>query len=104
MIHHIYKRSHNLSKVSKPSWLQLGFPHMYQTDILEILDMFTRLGVKDERMNDALDILISKQNDDGKWVLESTFNGRFLANIEQKGKPSKWITLNALKVLKRYYL
>jgi hypothetical protein len=24
-----------------------------------------------------------------------------LTNIEQKGKPSKWVTLNALKVLKR---
>jgi hypothetical protein len=54
-------------------------------------------------MKDAVDILISKQENDGKWILERTFNGRFLTNIEQKGKPSKWITLNALKVLKRYY-
>jgi hypothetical protein len=103
LVHHIYKRSHNLSKLSLPSWLQLSFPHMYQTDILEILDILTRLGYKDERMQDAVDILISKQNKDGKWILERTFNGRFITNIEQKGEPSKWITLNALKVLKRYY-
>ena len=37
-----------------------------------------------------------------KWILENTFNGRFIANIEQKGKPSKWITLKALQVLKFY--
>ena len=103
LIHHIYKRSHNLSKVSKPSWLQLSFPHMYQTDILEILDILLRLGVKDKRMKDAVDILKSKQDEQCRWNLERTFNDRFLVRIENKGKPSKWITLNALKVLKKYY-
>jgi len=37
------------------------------------------------------------------WLLEATFNGRFQVNIEQKGKPSKWVTLNALRALKRYF-
>lgn len=54
-------------------------------------------------MQDAIDILISKQNKNRTWNLERTFNGRFLTNIETKGKPSKWITLNVLKVLKKYY-
>jgi hypothetical protein len=103
LMHHIYKKSHNLSKVSIPSWLQLGFPHMYQCDILEILDILTRLGYHDKRMQDAVDIVISKQNSNGKWVLERTFNGRFQVDIERKNKQSKWITLNALKVLKRIY-
>jgi hypothetical protein len=103
LIHHIYKRSHNLEKVSLPSWLKLSFPHMYQTDILEILDILTKLKYKDDRMNDALKILISKQDNQGKWNLERTFNDRFLVRIENKGKSSKWITLNAIKVLKRYY-
>jgi len=101
--HHIYKRSHDLSRVSKPSWLQFGFPLMWQTDILEILGILTKLGFKDQRMQEAVDLVISKQDDHGRWNLESTFNGRFQVNIEQKGKPSKWITLNALKVLKRFY-
>ena len=102
LIHHIYKRSHDLSKKSKPGWLRLGFPLMYQTDILEILDILTRLGIKDERMQDAMDIVVSKQDDQGRWILENTFNGRFITNIETKGKPSKWITLNAIRVLKKY--
>ncbi len=101
--HHIYKRSHDLSRVSKPGWLRLGFPLMYQTDVLEILEILTRLGYHDERMQEAIDLLISKQDNQGRWKLESTFNGRFQTNIEQKGKPSKWITLNALKVLKNFY-
>jgi len=103
LLHHIYKRSHDLSKKSKPGWLHLGFPLMYQTDILEILDILTSLHIKDDRMQDAMDIVVSKQDDQGRWILEDTFNGRFITNIETKGKPSKWITLSALRVLKRYY-
>ena len=76
---------------------------MYQTDVLEILGILTSLGYKDERMQEAVDLVVSKQDEHGRWELKNTFNGRFQTNIEQKGKPSKWITLNALKVLKRYY-
>jgi hypothetical protein len=54
-------------------------------------------------MQEALELLISKQDEQGRWKLESTYNGRFQVNIEQKGKPSKWITLNALRVLKGFY-
>ena len=102
--HHIYKRSHDLKLVAKPGWLKFGFPLMYQTDALEILGILTKLGYKDERMQEAIDVLISKQDNQGRWKLENTFNGRFHVNIEQKGKPSKWITLNALRVLKRFYV
>ena len=101
--HHIHKRSHNLNRVSKPGWLRFGFPLMYQTDVLEILEILTRLGYEDKRMEEAMDLVTSKQDDQGKWKLEKTFNGRFQVNIEQKGKPSKWITLNALKALKWFY-
>jgi len=102
--HHVYKRSHDLKLVAKPGWLKFGFPLMYQTDALEILGILTKLGYKDERMQEAIDVLISKQDNQGRWTLENTFNGRFHVNIEQKGKPSKWITLNALRVLKRFYV
>ncbi len=40
LIHHIFKRSHNLSKTSKPGWLKFSFPLMYQTDVLEIFRYF----------------------------------------------------------------
>jgi hypothetical protein len=103
LIHHIHKRSHDLTRVSKPGWRRFGFPLMYQTDVLEVLGILTKLGYKDKRMQEAVDLVISKQDDQGRWKLESTFNERFQVNIELKGEPSKWITLNALKVLKRFY-
>lgn len=101
--HHIYKRSHDLSKVSKPGWLRFGFPLMYQTDVLELLGVLTSLGCKDERLQDAVGLVLSKQDDGGKWRLENTFNGRFQTDIETKGASSKWVTLNALKALKNFY-
>ncbi|MGD0954779.1 MAG: nitrogen fixation protein NifH [Methanotrichaceae archaeon] len=101
--HHVHRRSHNLSQISKPGWLRFGFPLMYGTDILEILGILTKLGCRDERMQEAIDVVVSKQDSVGIWKLANTFNGKFLVDVEEKGKPSKWITLNALRVLKGYY-
>jgi hypothetical protein len=67
-----------------------------------VVDLLVELGIKDERMEDAVRIIASKQDDRGRWSLESTLNGKFWVNIETKGVPSKWITYRALKVLKRH--
>jgi hypothetical protein len=101
--HHVHKRSHDPAQVSKPGWLRFGFPLMYQTDALEILGILTGLGCRDERMREAVEAVVSRQDASGRWKLASTFNGRFQIDIEEKGEPSKWVTLNALRVLKRYY-
>jgi len=103
LIHHIHKRSHNLNHVSKPGWLRFGFPLMYQTDALEILGILTKLGYNDKRMQEAIDLVVSKQDRQGRWKLENTFNDRFQVSIERKGKQSKWITFKALEALKRFY-
>jgi len=76
---------------------------MYQDDILEILDILTRLDVRDPRMQAAVDIIIRNQDRQGRWKLENAFNGWFVTDIEKKGEPSKWITLRALRVLKRCF-
>jgi hypothetical protein len=38
--------------------------------------------------------------DDGqaRWVMRNSLNGKMLADVEAKGKPSKWLTLRAFKV------
>ena len=103
LIHHVYKRSHNLKRLSKPGWKKFGFPLMYQTDVLEILGILTRLGYRDERMQEAIDLMVSKQDNQGRWKLENALNGKFIVDIEENDKPSKWVTLNAIRVLKRFY-
>ncbi len=103
LIHHIFKHSHDLSKTSKPGWLKFSFPLMYQTDLLEILDILTELGINDRRMDEAIGIIIAKQDDMGRWKAENTSNtDRLLIPLEQKDKQSKWITFRAIRVLKRY--
>jgi hypothetical protein len=101
--------NHRIHKRSQPpitgrfKWLEFGFPLLWSIDVLEVLGLLTKLGYKDKRMQEAMDIMVSKQNSEGKWILENTFNGRFQTSIERKGKQSKWITLNALRVLKQFY-
>jgi hypothetical protein len=103
LIHHIYKRSHNLNRTSKPGWLKFGFPLMYQADALEILDILTGLGIKDSRMDDAVNIVLKKQDDMGRWRMENTYcSDRLLIPMVQKDEQSKWITLRAIRILKRY--
>lgn len=102
LIHHLYKRSRNLDEISRPGWLRLGFPLMYQTDILELLGIFASLGRWDPRLLDALRILQGKMSADGRWNLEQTYNGKMLVRIEQKGTTSRWITLKARQVLQHF--
>jgi hypothetical protein len=98
--HHLYRRSHDLTRVAKPAWLLFSFPWMYHTDALEMALILVRLGCRDPRMQDAVDLILSKQDDQGRWILEQSCNKRMLAPIEQEGQPSRWVTLNALRVLK----
>ncbi len=100
--HHIFKRSHDLSKDVKPKWVKFGFPTMWDGDALEVFGILARLGFQDSRMRDAAEFILSKQDSCGRWALENTYNGRFRVDIEKKGKPSKWVTLLALKALKPY--
>jgi hypothetical protein len=98
-----YLRNPDGTRKEKAGWKRFGFPLFYQSDILEVLDTLTRLGAKDERMQDSIDIVLNAQQKDGTWLLKDSFNGKMLCDIEEKNKSSKWITLRALRVLKRYY-
>jgi hypothetical protein len=97
--HRIFKSSRDPSKVPKPGWTKFGFPLMYQTDTLEIMGILSKLKVRDERMEEAYELIGSKKGSDGRWILENSFNGKTLVDIEKKSDPSKWITLKALSIL-----
>ncbi|MEW6367641.1 MAG: nitrogen fixation protein NifH [Acidobacteriota bacterium] len=97
--HHVYKQSHHPGRVAKPGWTRFGFPRMYQTDALEIALLLLALGYRDERLREAIDLVRSRRGSDGRWVLHDTMNGKFQVDIEERGRPSKWITLSALRVL-----
>jgi hypothetical protein len=91
------------NKPSRPSsnWFKLGYPIGYITDVLQNLEVLAVLGqAKNPKLANALDLVISKQDQQGRWLLEHTYNGKMWVDIEKKGQPSKWVTLRALRVLK----
>jgi hypothetical protein len=82
------------------SWFKFGYPIGYVTDVLQILEVLSALGYgADPRLQNALDMLLSKQAKDGRWPLEYSYNGKMWVDVEAKGQPSKWVTLRALRVL-----
>ncbi len=84
------------------SWFRFGYPIGYVTDVLQNLEVLTALGYgRDPRLANALDLLLSKKDGQGRWKMEYTYNGKTWVDIEQKGQPSKWVTLRASRVLKR---
>ena len=97
-----YLRNPDGSRKDKAGWKRFGFPLFYQADLLEVLDTLTRLGVRDERMRSAMDVVIDSQQRDGKWLLKNTYNGKMWMDIEEKHRPSKWVTLRAMCALKKW--
>jgi hypothetical protein len=89
---------------AKPSrsWFQFGYPIAYVTDMLQNLEVLTALGYgHDPRLRPALALLLDKRDAQGRWPMTYTYNGKLWADVERKGQPSKWVTLRALRVLKR---
>ena len=98
-------------------WFRFHYPNHHYYDILIGLDLLTNLGYADDkRLGPALTILKEKRQSDGTWLLdrvhpdlgagivESAFAIDKSAKpfaLEEAGRPSKWITLKALSVLKR---
>lgn len=86
------------------SWFKFGFPVLYVTDVLQILEVLLALGLAgDPRMENAIQMIKDKQNSQGRWLMEYSYNGKMSVVIEEKKMPSKWVTLRALRVLKNYY-
>jgi hypothetical protein len=85
-----------------PEFSQLSFPTGYHYDVLRALDHMRLAAVApDERMTEALDIIRSKRRDDGRWNLENPHPDQLDIEIgERDGKPSRWITLRAMRVVR----
>jgi len=59
--------------------------------------------LKDKRLREAADILMLKQDSRGRWTIDKPYRGWGEVEFRKKGSPSKWVTLNTLRVLKRLY-
>ncbi len=86
------------------SWLQLAFPTWWHYDVLRGLDYLRCAGVtRDERVAEALDLVASKRDGNGRWPLEARYPGVTSVEIDEGvDRPSRWNTLRALRVLDWY--
>lgn len=102
LLHRLF-RSHRTGKVVDSRMTRFFFPPRWHYDILRSLDYFQSVEAPfDERMNDALEIVIQRQQEDGRWLLPAGYPGRTFFELEEVGEPSRWNTLRALRVLKQY--
>lgn len=102
LLHHLYK-SHRTGKTIDERFLRLSFPGRWRYDILKCLDYLCVSKVPyDQRMQPALDVLIDKRDNNGRWPLQEKHKGAVHFDMERTGKPSRWNTLRALRVLKYF--
>ena len=93
-------RRKSTGEVVDETWLQFSFPTRWYYDVLRGLEHFRRADVRDPRLGEAVEVVRSKRRDDGTWLLENTHRGD--AHLEPEdgdGRPSRWNTLRALRVL-----
>jgi hypothetical protein len=86
------------------NWTRFAFPTWWHYDVLRGLEYLRRANVVlDERVAEAIDLVESKRGEDGRWLLETRYPGEMPVEMdESEGRPSRWITLRALRVLNWY--
>lgn len=90
-------------KEAKPGWVKFGFPLHYNSDILEAMYALAQAGAPmNSQLENPLNIIENKMSEDFMWKMDNSLNGKMLMDVEQKGKPSKWITYFALYVLNHF--
>lgn len=101
--HRLYK-SHRTGEIFDTKMTLMHFPPRWRYDFIRALDYFQGIDApKDERMDDAIQLLHAKQNPDGTWPLNAPWPGLVYFHMEETGKPSHWNTLRALRVLKWWH-
>jgi hypothetical protein len=86
------------------AWTRFAFPTWWHYDVLRGLEYLRRAGVTpDERVAEAIDLVESKRGEDGRWLLDVRYPGQMPVEIDEgEGRPSRWNTLRALRVLDWY--
>jgi hypothetical protein len=87
---------------TKPStsWFRFGYPMGYVNDVLRNAEVLVRLGKgRDPRLRATADLILSKQDGQGRWPLEYSYQGKTWFDLGRKRAPNKWVTLRARRAL-----
>ena len=111
LCHHLFRRDHDAERrVIDPDFARLHYPAYWHYDLLGGLRALAAAGrLDDPRAAEALDLLQSKEHDDGKWAPEHRYwrpptskagSGVEVVKWARKGEACRFLTLNALRVLR----
>ena len=101
VLEHRLFRSDKTGAVIDRRFTLLSYPPRWHYDVLRGLDYFARLNApRDDRLQDAIDLLQSRRRVDGSWPLQQKYAGKVFFDMEKVGGPSRWNTLRALRVLR----
>jgi hypothetical protein len=100
----LYKRLET-GQPADERYLKLLYPPRWRYDVLRGLDYFRLASLAggtapDARLVTAIAHLRARQAPDGTWPLDWQLTGPVWFQMEAVGKPSRWITLRALRVLR----
>ena len=95
-------RKLSTGEVIDSAFTEFSYPPYWHYDVLRGLDYLRAAGVEPEaRVSEAIELVQSKRDAEGRWPLENPHPGRMhFAMDEGEGKPSRWNTLRALRVLR----
>ena len=103
LLQHQLYLSDRTGEIIKKEFLKLSYPSRWKYNILRALDYFQLEGVPwDDRLQPAIDYLLSKRNKNGSWNVQAKHAGQVHFEMEKAGKPSRWNTLMALRVLQHF--
>lgn len=103
LLQHRLFKSDRTGAVIHPNLLRFVHPSRWRYHVLRCLDGFAGADVPwDERMADAMDVVVAKRRPDGRWNGAAAHPGKVHVVLERAGTPSRWITLMALRMLDRY--
>jgi hypothetical protein len=103
LLRHRLYRSEHTGAVIRPEFVRLHHPTRWYYDILRCLDALAAAQVPyDDRMADALGVLHRRRASDGRWPANRSYPGETHLPVTPAGKPNRWVTLAALRVLAAY--
>lgn len=102
LLHQLFL-SDRTGEIIRKEFLNIPYPSRWKYDILRALDYFQYSGRKwDDRMSPAIRVLLKKRNKDSTWNMQAKHPGKEHFEMEKAGKPSRWNTLRAMRVLAYY--
>jgi hypothetical protein len=105
LLEHRLFRSHRTGAVIKSEFTRFVFPPRWHYDVLRALDHFRDVDAqRDERLADGIAMVNERRAKDGLWPLTYKYHGKGFFDMERVGKPSRWNTLRALRVLRWWHV